>query len=187
MLNSADTKKRLLALSQGDRVAFERVYNFHFSAVYRYCLSYLKVKEVAEETTVDVFVTIYNIRSRIDPDRPLRALLLKIARDKVYTRLRKIATSAERSRAFLSSLSVTPSPTTPEEAYLHNEMDQQIQRSIELLPPRCGEVFALHHRGNDHQQIARRLTISPNTVRAHLVKARRLLRGLMGRDYLLED
>jgi RNA polymerase sigma-70 factor (ECF subfamily) len=165
------------AFVRGCQRAFEGIYQAHFGQVYRYCLAYLKIAELAEETTADIFVRLYTSRHRFDPDRSIAPFLLKIARDTIYNQLKRISRQTELKAQWLSAFErAVPEASSPEDTYLTHELREQIDAAIHQLPPRCAEIFRLRNRGLKNREIAKRLFISPNTVRAQLVKARRLLR-----------
>jgi len=71
-----------------------------------------------------------------------------------------------------------------ENRILATELEQQIEKIIENMPPRCREVFKMSRQQQlSYNEIARDLQITTNTVETQIVKALRILRtGL--KDYL---
>ena len=67
------------------------------------------------------------------------------------------------------------------------EFEIQLQQAVELLPPRCREVFFLsRYQDLSHKEISARLCISPKTVEAQITKALSILRSkLEGIAFLL--
>lgn len=56
------------------------------------------------------------------------------------------------------------------------ELEIQLQKAIESLPPRCREVFFLsRYQSLSHKEISARLKISPKTVEAQISKALSIL------------
>ena len=64
-----------------------------------------------------------------------------------------------------------------EQAYLHEELQQQIQRAVATLPPRCRAVFQLSRfEGLSYAEIAKEMDISVKTVEHQMGKALRVMR-----------
>lgn len=44
---------------KGDKIAFSHLFSFYRSQVFYYCVHFVKDKEVAEDITQDIFLTIW--------------------------------------------------------------------------------------------------------------------------------
>ena len=65
-----------------------------------------------------------------------------------------------------------------------NELEQQINTAIDVLPPQCKTVFMLSRFENlTYAEIGEQLKISVKTVDKHMVKALKILREQL-KDYL---
>lgn len=57
-----------------------------------------------------------------------------------------------------------------------SELEEKMYQTIELLPPKCKEVFKLNKfEGLKYSQIAENLNLSVKTVEAHITKAFKFL------------
>lgn len=131
---------------------------------------------MAQEATADVFIKFWQKRDIIDPHRPVEALLYKIARDTAYNYLKKIASSKRLKEEYIARYPVVEHRNA-ELIFLAKEQKGLLAEIIDTLPPKRQEIFKMHfYEGVDNQGIARRLRISPHTVKSQLVKARHYLR-----------
>jgi RNA polymerase sigma factor (sigma-70 family) len=70
---------------------------------------------------------------------------------------------------------------SPERALIVRELIQQIDYSINSLPPQCQIVFKLsREQGLSNKEIAEKLSISENTVKSHIKKANKDIQSNMG-------
>ena len=77
----------VIAAQNGSEPAWRQLFAMHFDAVYRFCLTLAAGRrEVAEETTQQVFITAAGRIGRFDPQKgTFRAWLLGIARNRYLT------------------------------------------------------------------------------------------------------
>jgi RNA polymerase sigma factor (sigma-70 family) len=103
-----------------------------------------------------------------------RGFLFKVARNAAIDMFRRERSSRCES---LSELEATPSLEAQND--LRDALDQRqrldiLVDAIEALPERCREVMMLRHiEGLSYKEIAARLRISADTVKAHIVKGMR--------------
>jgi RNA polymerase sigma-70 factor (ECF subfamily) len=169
----------LEGLQAGSKGSFEAIYQLHHQAIYFYCLKFLRQTELAEEATADVFVKLWKKRSIIDPAQSIAPFLYKLAKDIAYNYLRKIA-SDQRLRAEYLARYPLLNEQDGENIFIGKEDISLIQNLIEQLPPKRKAIFKLRYEEElDYESIARRLDISPNTVKVQLVKARKFLKQHM--------
>jgi RNA polymerase sigma factor (sigma-70 family) len=62
---------------------------------------------------------------------------------------------------------------------LTGELEKRYEQGLQLLPPKCREVFVMSRKGNTNQEIAVKLIISEKTVEQHITKALRILKGYL--------
>lgn len=71
-----------------------------------------------------------------------------------------------------------------ENKVIASELERQIEKIVENMPPRCREVFKLSRQEQrSYSEIAQALEITTNTVETQIVKALRMLRAGL-KDYL---
>lgn len=174
-MNSRISAEQLVRLKSGDRKAFEEIYYELHLAIYNYSYSYLRNSKICEETTADVFVTLWQKKNIIDPNSAIEAFLFKVARDKSLNHLKKIARDKQLKNEFLENY-LTHNEKSVERQFIEQEDLSVIYASISKLPPKQQRVFKLRYLdGMSYKEIAERLNLSVNTVKAHLLQARRSL------------
>lgn len=178
-MNANNTYQLLKGLQEGDPHCLEEVYHIYHPAIYVFACKIVRQETIAEEVTADVFITLWNKRAIIDPERPIQALLYKIARDIAYNYLKKIANDQRLQQQFIESALPhmdTPAsnePFEPEVLHVFHEV-------VDTLPPKGLEIFKLRYQdGMSHEKIAHNLGISIHTVKVQLAKARLYLKQRM--------
>lgn len=163
-------------LRQGNTKAFDRLFAEKHRTVYTYCRKFVKQPELAEEVTLDVFMTVWKKRAYLNPDLSLDAFLFKVTKDLSFNCLKK-AVREQKFRHELSAISVHPATNPTEARILSEEYDRMAGQAIEQLPPQRRKIFMMRRqRDMSHEEIAEQLGISKNTVKVQLVKASKFLR-----------
>jgi len=156
----------------GDERAFEAVYRATAGAVYGLCLRMTADEHLAVECTQRTYVQAWRNLSRFQGTSKLTTWLHRIAVNEVLGLGRK-----ERTRAQMVSVSADRGaiPTGDASGLI------DLERAIALLPEQARRVFLLHGvYGYGHKEIARMLSIAEGTSKAHLHRARELLRNRIG-------
>lgn len=168
-LKSAKTNSELVVLIQkDDRVAFYILYERYCKRLHGFVLRYIKQKEDAEEIVQEVFVKIWESRNKIDAYSSFEAFLFTVAYNTTISLLRKRITE-EKYLKHLKSLQLPDNPPDLIDEIQFNELNDQVQTLLNELTPRQKEVFQLSRgEGLAHDEIAKRLDISVNTVKKHI-------------------
>lgn len=174
-----DEQLLLKNISLGDEKAFQIIFDRYSNRVYVYALKLLKSEEVAEEIVHDVFLKLWKqpVAATIDN---VEAYLKVAARNMVFNAMRK-----ERLVARVSQHIKRHSPgnsNITEEMIQYQDTVTVFQEAVKALPPQQRQVYLLcRSKGMQYVQAARVLSISPLTVKTHMQKALRFLRGFIKR------
>ena len=183
MAESPDSQRAadLIALvaraQQGDPDAFEVLYRLHMGRVYALCLRLSGDGRRAEELTQDVFVRAWEKLGTFRGESAFGTWLHRLAVNQVLQTGR-----SERRRA--AHLRVTDDPRVLDGpgTVRSPEAGTDLERAIAQLPEGARTVFVLHQvEGYSHNEIASMTGIAPGTSKAHLHRARRLLREILRR------
>jgi len=165
----------ILRLQKGDSDAFRELYNQYHQPLYHYVLRFVKSPALAEDVLQDVFLKIWEIRSRIDPELSFKAYLYRISRNSVFKLLKKIAVDENLRTQVLKQFS--QSVADADLKILWQQYEALLQAAINRLPPQRRKVFKLcREEGKSYEQVAEELGISRNTVKEHMVLAMKLIR-----------
>lgn len=168
-----DEKKLLLALRNGDTIAFEQLYIFYSKKLTAKLFILLKSWEEVEEALQGLFVKVWENREKIDIDKSFQSYLYKIASNIASDYYRKISKDKELSERLLKQIATLYDPET-----LNSELqaDEELMRTIEKLPPQRKTVFKLCKlEGKTYAEVSRILSISEATVGDHIAKANRFI------------
>ena len=158
-----DEYKWLAALAVGSFKAFSVLYEKHHRALYFFALKLSKNPHEAEELVQSVFVTIWETRQTIDPDKSFSAYLFSIARNRFYDMLRKRIT--ESCYADYMQLQNNDIENDLEKQLEINEINEIINKLLQKLPERRQKIFRMRYDENlSYKQISEKLQITENTV-----------------------
>lgn len=165
----------ILRLQQDDSDAFLELYNQYHQPLYHYVLRFVKSPAIAEDVLQDVFLKIWEIRSRINPDLSVKAYLYRICRNSVFKLLKKMAVDENLRVQVLQQFG--QSVADADLKVLWQQYETLLQAAINRLPPQRQKVFRLcREEGKTYEQVAEELGISRNTVKEHMVLAMKLIR-----------
>lgn len=159
------------AAQSGDLTAFGRVYREHVGRVYALCVRLSADRMVAEQLTQDTFVRAWERIATYRGESSFSAWLRRLTINVVMTE-RRVA--SRRSRRVVTTddetLAAAPSQRT-------DDADIDLERAIARLPEGARTVFVLHAiEGYRHDEIAELTGIAEGTSRAHLHRAREILK-----------
>jgi len=171
---SSDDNELLLQLSEGNRTAFDILYNKYWKQVYNAAYKRLNDTERAQDIAQDIFVQLW-IRGTTSLIENLPAYLLVAARNGVFKHMEKEGKYA----AMPETVEELESPFERADAnVLREEFLQAFNELVNSLPTQQRIIFNMRFNDNlTSQEIADKLQISPKTVRNQIGKALATLKG----------
>lgn len=177
MKSSKSNKELLLRLKEGDQVAFYNIYERYCRRLYGFVFRYIKQEAEAEEIVQEVFVKIWEARERIDENSSFESFLFTIAYNTTISLLRKRSSEKKYLEHLKSVQQFDSAPDLIDEIY-SKELAEKVQTLLNELTPRQKEVFQLsREEGFTHDEIAKKLNISVNTVKKHMVNTLAFLKS----------
>lgn len=168
--------ERVRAAQAGDAGAFRLVYEAHVGRVHALCLRLTGETSWAEELTQDVFVRVWERLGSFRGDSAFGTWLYRLAMNEALMALR-----SARRREVRVEPRADP-PEAPTQGARESEAAIDLERAIAGLPEGCRTVFVLHDvEGLRHEEIAQLTGTAVGTSKAHLFRARRLLREVLDR------
>lgn len=143
---------------------FEDLYAKYAAAVFRYALKCVGRRDVAEDVTSDVFLTLHRGMATIDTSQ-LPGWLFAVARNKAIDYWRR----AEVEQRYLQSLSADEPKWSP-------PVEDWLRETAALKPVHRACLILRYARGMARAEIAARLGLSENQVKGHLQYALKILR-----------
>jgi RNA polymerase sigma-70 factor (ECF subfamily) len=170
-------KELLLLLRKGDRVAFYNIYERYCKRLYGFVFRYIKQEDDADEIVQEVFVKLWEARSNIDVYSSFDAFLFTIAYNTTMTLFRKRIKERKYLEYLQSIQQIESAPKVIEEIHF-KELNSIVQSLLNQLTPRQKEIFLLsREEGLTHEEIAKKLGISVNTVKKHMTNTLTFLKN----------
>ena len=161
----------------GDADAFEAVYRSHAPRVYAVCLRMSGDAGHARELLQDVFVRAWERLGTFRGESEFGSWLHRLAVNVVLMDRRLAARRAEDALEHESG----EERELPGQAEAPLGLRMDLEQAIAKLPPMARQVLVLYDiEGYEHAEVGRLLGIAEGTSKAHLFRARRLLRRSLG-------
>ena len=163
------------AILEGDTVAFEELFKRNYPSLCNYCQGIVTEHDKAEDIVQDVFVYLWNNRSSIDIKVSLKHYLYSSVRHGALKVLKRQLMEQRHSPLLTEFIENLQHSEYSEEEVVEIE---QMKKALASLPQQCRNVFLMSCVDEKtYKQIAEELNISVNTVKTHITKAYRIIRG----------
>ncbi len=169
---------------------FSRIYTLYFPKMVRFAREYVISEEEAQCIVQDLFLYLWEHRETLEAVNNLNAFLFTLTKNRCidfyrsYTRLSQMKKSLDSLEERELHLKMEALQQFDENMFTTNEIEELLNKAVNNLPEKCREVFILSRmEGLKHEEIARQLNISVNTVQNHISTAIRKLRVEL-KDYL---
>jgi len=158
----------------GDTLAFKTLFDENVPRVYALCLRMSADTELAEDLTQEVFIKAWEKLKTFQFQSKFSSWLHSIAVNLFLSHKRSQKRFMQKLLALGSIFSnEKPGPGNP----YHYDTNIDIENAISKLPQQARAAFVLHDiEGYQHKEIAEMMNIEVGTSKAHLHRARKLLR-----------
>jgi RNA polymerase sigma-70 factor (family 1) len=161
--------------SQGNNELFHQLFNDYWTRVYNTAFMLIKVREMAEDITQEVFMKLWQSRQSLHTVENPENFLFVTTRNLTYNRMKRIKTED----AYINYLlQMAPESLAGADALAeYHELHHCIKEGIDLLPPQQQKAFKLsREKGFSHEEIAREMNITRETVKGYIVRSIAFLR-----------
>jgi RNA polymerase sigma-70 factor (family 1) len=157
-------------LLDGREEVFRAVYEAYQRPIFAFAFYLSKSKDTAEEVVQEVFIRLWEHRTKLDEETFLLAYLKKMTQNLIIDLFRKANLDKTLQARIFVSMNEPDHQTT--DRILEKEFSLIYQQALDKLPPQQRIVFALSRDENlSYQEIAERLRLSRHTVRNHMTQA----------------
>jgi RNA polymerase sigma-70 factor (family 1) len=178
--NLYDNEFLLLKISKGDQGAFNILFERYRNHLFTYLIKITKSAETSEEIVLDVFLKLWHGKELIPQIENFDAFLFRVAHNKAIDYLRSVKRNPVLQQQVWELMQEPLSDEDADKPILFKNTEAIIGDAIAHLSPQRKKVFYLHHRdGFTNDEIARRLQLSPNTVRNHLTASVEFIRKFL--------
>ncbi len=171
----------LSLIQQRREKGMEMLFDNYFDGLLKYIIKLTDDREESEDIVQTVFMDLWqNADNR--QIRDLKSYLYKMSKFQVYRYWSNKEDVAELLD-FYNETAAEVSVSTNIEAH---ELNTEIQKSIEILPTACRQIFELSRFEElSHDEIASKLNLSKQTVKNQLSKALVIIKDRIDVNYLL--
>jgi len=172
-------------IRQGDREAFDHLYDRYFKRVYAFLDKRLRNRADTEETTQEVFINVYSSIDSFRGDAPFAAWIFGLTRRTLASRFKRkrhpmVPLADEDEERLGGPLSTSTSPTETPDPLANYEMSERAEHLLRALEhelsPSQRRVFEMHHLESvPIAEIARALSKSEDSIKSSLYRSRKLL------------
>jgi RNA polymerase sigma-70 factor (family 1) len=170
-----DLNELVKRLKASDHDAFKTVFNLWQGAIYNFLLFKTKDTARAEDLLQEVFLKLWNARTRLSETQSVKNYLYAIADNLVLNEIRhdKVVTKHKLSM----DRAIFTNTENPEFIMEEKEWRNRLEDAIASLSEKPRIVFLMSRMEDlSYQEIADRLSLSIKTVETHMVKALKHLR-----------
>ncbi len=161
-------------VKRGDEMAFKTLFHTYADRLFSYIFNILKNEANAEEVVQDCFMAVWKNRSRIDLSKDFEAYLFTIAKRRSFNKLR-----ADKRTAKIDGFTtdMASEQISAIDQLIQNELEEQVQQQVEMLPARQKQIFALSRvEGKSNNEISLQLKLSVQTVKNQISNSLKQLR-----------
>lgn len=161
---------------------FQEAFHEHYSGLCRYANTLLNDVHDAEDIVQETFLRIWDKKSNLIGTAELRHYLYIAVKNNCLTRL------SQKKKLRVVDIDINDAidqPFTDTGQEPVNEANALVKEALNLLPPKCREVFTLSRISNHkYQEIAQILGISIKTVENQMGKAIKILRDFIKNKHI---
>jgi RNA polymerase sigma-70 factor (ECF subfamily) len=177
MTDKSAERVLLLRLKNGDEDAFMEIFAPLRYPLVRVIYKIIGSLQEAEDICQDTLAQLWERREEIDPDKNINAFTFLIAKRIAYKHIRKMQHTDDFEEVAYADSDLDFSP---EEILREKEMQVLLRYAIEQLSPRTREIYELYYsEGLSYAQIAERLDINTDNVKAKIYQARTKIKDIL--------
>ncbi|UGU16479.1 sigma-70 family RNA polymerase sigma factor [Sinomicrobium kalidii] len=166
------------SLRNGEESAYAYLVKSYHRRLFTYLLALTHDHVVAEDMVQNVFLRLWEYRSRLNPDYSIQNFLYKSSYNEFVNHYKKNQRITNLEKVYIEAIG---SVVNNNDVNLIERKMAIVSQGISALPDKCAKVFILSKKeGLTNIEIAEYLNLSLKTVEGHLTKAYAILRERLG-------
>lgn len=172
-----ENKVLIECLKNGDEKAYAFLIDNYHHKLCVYANSLIKNTYSAEDIVQNVFIRVWELRNRLNPNLSIKSFLYKSVYNEFIDLYRKNQSLIPIEKIYFNAIN---SVINDDESEAFDRIINVLNKEIENLPPKCKNIFILSKKeGLTNIEIAEHLEISIKTVETQITKAFSILRSTM--------
>jgi RNA polymerase sigma-70 factor (ECF subfamily) len=173
-------------LMAGSHTDFDRLYAIYADPLYNFAIRLTKSPAEAKDILQDTFLRLWQMRETISTDKSFKSFIFAIARNLIIDSLRKQVSNVAFEEYLLSPAYQSYSENDVDNRIYFDEFLEKMKLAKRKLSNRQKEIVELSmEKGYSVDLIAKKLNISPKTVKNQLSLAVKILRTELSPYYYL--
>ncbi|GAB2797532.1 RNA polymerase sigma-70 factor (ECF subfamily) [Hymenobacter luteus] len=165
---SFPTEELVRRMATDDRQAFAQFFSHYHARLLKFAMLYVRSRELAEEAVSDVFLKLWQKRVALVAVQNINSYLYIAVKNQALNYLQKAGNQPGMSLDEVP-VALTVELMTPERELLTAELQAEIQRAVEKLPPQCKIIFKLiREDGLKYKEVAEIMGISVKTIEVQM-------------------
>jgi len=166
-------KKVMDGFRNGDKKAFEKIYQYYRIPVIRFSVSIIKDEQEAENIYHEVFMKILKRRKNIKPELNFNSYVFTSVKNEIFDYLKALNKNKTLKEQFWERIHQQEDDC----GQVKEEQLTKMESIIDNLSPKRRQILEMNYfEKKSYNEIADLLMISKNTVKNQLVKAKFILR-----------
>lgn len=162
-------------IQKGNVRAFEQLFHLYWESLYHNVYWRICDESIAKDIVQELFSHLWEKREQISINETVEGYLRIMARNKVLNYFKSEAIRKKHMGA--AGYRPEESVNTTEEILALKEVNSQYQGAIARLPEKMRQIYLLSaEEGRSIEEIARQLTLAPQTVKNQLTAAAKKIR-----------
>ena len=172
-----DEREWLQRLREGDNRAFERLFSSYYSALCAFAVGYLEDNAAAEDVVQDVFLKLCTEKPVFETVVSLKSYLYLVTKNLCLNVLKHRRIEEDYAQGQVAEKEKT--------TFFFNQIVEQelllmLNEAAKELPEQTERVVRLMMEGLDNTEIAERLGLTMDAVKAHKKRGRAFLKRRLG-------
>ena len=161
---------------QGDRHALDQIYEYYRIPVIRFTVSIVKDEQEAENIYHEVFIKLLKKKEDIKPELNFNSYVFTAVRNEIFDFLKAVKKDSAFKEKYWERIQMQ---------YVDEEGDKEevlnrLEKIVQMLSPKRRRILEMNYfEQKSYIEIAEALSISKNTVKNQLVKAKYIIRREM--------
>lgn len=184
VLDSHTDQEIFQLFKQGEKAAYDEIYNRYWEKLYNYAFHRTMSKDTAFEVVQEIFVSLWSRKETVEIQSSLSGYLFASVRFQMFNHVKQSKLKEQYMKDYM--LSIDSSANYTEQSVLADDLLEALKNGIDQLPPQCREITRLSLLENwSVDKIAEKLNISNRTVENQLSLGRKHLRTSLSEYTLL--